>query len=204
MQSLFKDVEAFHTMTGTLVGPFLTLPDANIRTLRENLLKEEFTEFLTALDEQDYVEVCDALVDIVYIACGTALSYGAWNPSIDVATPLLYYADDLVPGFTAATYDARDIVVKAYETVVYAEKTNDPVVIGCAIEMLIHACLGAAKLINMPFLDCWTEIQKSNMAKAGPDGKIRRRDDGKILKPASWSPPNIAAVLSRHGWAGPA
>lgn len=43
----------------------------------------------------------------------------------------------------------------------------------------------------------WREVHRSNMAKVGPDGKVSRRADGKILKPEGWTPPDIAGVLSR-------
>lgn len=42
------------------------------------------------------------------------------------------------------------------------------------------------------------EIHRSNMAKVG-GGK---RFDGKILKPASWTPPNISNELKKQGWTG--
>lgn len=44
------------------------------------------------------------------------------------------------------------------------------------------------------------EIQRSNMAKLGPDGKPMYREDGKIMKPDGWTPPNIKGVLLAHGW----
>ena len=43
----------------------------------------------------------------------------------------------------------------------------------------------------------WEEVMRSNMAKIGPDGKVARRADGKILKPSDWTPPNIEGVLSQ-------
>ena len=42
----------------------------------------------------------------------------------------------------------------------------------------------------------WTAVHASNMAKLGPNGEVRRRADGKILKPEGWTPPDIAAVLA--------
>lgn len=47
----------------------------------------------------------------------------------------------------------------------------------------------------------WLEVHKSNMAKAGPDGVPRRRpEDGKVLKPDGWTPPDIRGVLTAQGW----
>jgi len=39
------------------------------------------------------------------------------------------------------------------------------------------------------------EVHFSNMSKLGPDGKPAYREDGKVLKPEGWQPPNIAKVL---------
>lgn len=41
----------------------------------------------------------------------------------------------------------------------------------------------------------WSEVHRSNMAKIGPSGKINYRADGKVLKPAGWTPPDIAGVI---------
>ena len=47
-----------------------------VRDLRIRLTLEEADEFDTAAREGDIVEVADALGDIVYVAYGSALSYG--------------------------------------------------------------------------------------------------------------------------------
>lgn len=43
------------------------------------------------------------------------------------------------------------------------------------------------------------EVTRSNLAKI-VDGKVLRRDDGKIQKPPGFQPPDIAGVLEAHGW----
>ena len=41
-----------------------------------------------------------------------------------------------------------------------------------------------------------TEVNRSNMAKVG----ATQREDGKILKPPGWTPPDIAGELRKQGW----
>jgi predicted HAD superfamily Cof-like phosphohydrolase len=42
----------------------------------------------------------------------------------------------------------------------------------------------------------WQEVMRSNMAKIDPDtGRVRRREDGKILKPPQWLPPDLARFV---------
>ena len=38
------------------------------------------------------------------------------------------------------------------------------------------------------------EVHRSNMAKL-VDGKVLRREDGKVMKPAGWQPPNLSQFL---------
>lgn len=40
-----------------------------------------------------------------------------------------------------------------------------------------------------------TEVALSNLEKIGPDGKCKKREDGKILKPESWSEPDVLGAL---------
>lgn len=40
------------------------------------------------------------------------------------------------------------------------------------------------------------EVARSNLDKIGPDGTVLRREDGKILKPEGFRPPDIAGVLN--------
>ena len=38
------------------------------------------------------------------------------------------------------------------------------------------------------------EVHRSNMAKL-VDGKVLRREDGKVMKPEGWQPPNLSQFL---------
>jgi predicted HAD superfamily Cof-like phosphohydrolase len=42
------------------------------------------------------------------------------------------------------------------------------------------------------------EVHRSNLAKVG----ATIREDGKILKPPTWTPPDIAGELRKQGWLG--
>lgn len=41
-------------------------------------------------------------------------------------------------------------------------------------------------------------VHDANMAKLYPDGTAKIRDDGKILKPEGWQPPNLKSVVSMY------
>ena len=38
----------------------------------------------------------------------------------------------------------------------------------------------------------WKEVMRTNLAKIDKEtGKVRKREDGKVLKPVGWTPPNL-------------
>ena len=77
MKKQLKAVELFHTTYGLGVSQN---PKANLGTtkneLRFNLMKEENEEYLEAVQNNDLIEVADALGDMLYILCGTILEQG--------------------------------------------------------------------------------------------------------------------------------
>lgn len=45
----------------------------------------------------------------------------------------------------------------------------------------------------------WDEVMRTNFAKIDPDtGKVRKREDGKILKSEGWQPPNLKPYLNKE------
>ena len=122
--SFYTDVRDFHQAFGQRIGDKPEFPDDEERTLRVKLLREEFIEYLDGESFNDLVEVADALADIIYIACGTAVSYG------------------------------------------------------------------------IPLDDVFAEVHRSNMAKL-VDGKVIRREDGKVQKPEGWTSPDVKDVLEK-------
>lgn len=77
MTDYYQDVMEFYNVISHKLMPTTpTLPNEEERLLRFKLLEEEFVEYTEAEDNDDIVEIADALADIIYIACGTAISYG--------------------------------------------------------------------------------------------------------------------------------
>lgn len=56
---------------------------------------------------------------------------------------------------------------------------------------VVVVAVGAAVALGIPFDECWRRVHDSNMAKAG--GPVR--EDGKILKPPGWRPPDLRSAL---------
>lgn len=72
----FRDVLRFHLATGLNVSEVPGLPDPTERALRRTLLQEEMQEYLAAETTDDIAEIAKELADVIYIALGTAVSYG--------------------------------------------------------------------------------------------------------------------------------
>lgn len=75
-ESPYKDLWQFHKAFECPTSLTPKLPDEETRQLRLDLLEEEWEEYLKAEEENDLVEIADALADIIYIAYGTAVAYG--------------------------------------------------------------------------------------------------------------------------------
>jgi predicted HAD superfamily Cof-like phosphohydrolase len=45
----------------------------------------------------------------------------------------------------------------------------------------------------------WKEVMQTNFAKIDRDtGKVRKREDGKVLKPLGWEPPDLKPFLKKQ------
>jgi predicted HAD superfamily Cof-like phosphohydrolase len=77
MQKQLKEVQLFHETYGLGVSSELKADLGNLKNeLRFNLMKEENEEYLEAVQNNNIVEVADALGDMLYILCGTILEHG--------------------------------------------------------------------------------------------------------------------------------
>lgn len=77
MKDKIEAVKQFHTAfkLGYLEAPKADLgQDKNL--LRYKLMREENEEYLEAANNNDLVEVADALGDMLYILCGTIIEHG--------------------------------------------------------------------------------------------------------------------------------
>jgi len=80
----------------------------------------------------------------------------------------------------------------------FSEATTEADLADAVIDMIV-VLIGYGLSRGWPMQALWDEVMQSNMAKIDPaTGKVRRREDGKILKPEGWVPPDIGRVLREH------
>jgi predicted HAD superfamily Cof-like phosphohydrolase len=119
----FRDQEKFMKACGQTVDTF----NNEQFSLYLNLIKEEYNELFTANNEDDRVEMLDALIDILVVTIGAIHSAG---------------------------FDAE----------------------------------GA-----------WREVMSTNFAKIDKEtGLVRKREDGKVLKPVGWTPPELEQFIKKE------
>lgn len=77
MKKQLEAVKLFHESFGLGVSPSIKANLGNkTNILRFELMREENEEYFTAVQNNDIVEVADALGDMLYILCGTILEHG--------------------------------------------------------------------------------------------------------------------------------
>lgn len=77
-----------------------------------------------------------------------------------------------------------------------ALEANDRVEQLDALIDILVVTLGAVRAGSFDGRGAWEEVMKTNFAKIDPiTGKVTKRADGKVLKPADWVEPNLRAFV---------
>ena len=65
------------------------------------------------------------------------------------------------------------------------------------IDILV-VTIGAIHSAGFDAEGAWKEVMNTNFAKIDKEtGKVRKREDGKVLKPVGWTPPNLEPYLKK-------
>lgn len=61
---------------------------------------------------------------------------------------------------------------------------------------MIWVILGYCYMKGYNVDGAWNEVARSNLAKINPvTGKVNKREDGKVLKPEGWTPPQLEQFI---------
>lgn len=72
----------------------------------------------------------------------------------------------------------------------------DIVEVADALTDLLYVVYGAGHAFGIDLDECFQEVHESNMSKLGEEGRAIKREDGKVLKPDTYFPPDLKRVLS--------
>jgi len=75
---------------------------------------------------------------------------------------------------------------------------NDEVEQLDALIDILVVTIGAIHSAGFDGESAWKEVMSTNFAKIDREtGKVRKREDGKVLKPTGWHPPVLSPYLTR-------
>jgi len=67
-----------------------------------------------------------------------------------------------------------------------------------ALVDILVVTIGALHSMGADVEGAWKEVMATNFAKIDKEtGKVRKREDGKVLKPVGWMPPELGQYLSK-------
>ncbi|WP_280195817.1 hypothetical protein [Nocardia farcinica] len=161
--------------------------------LAYRLVEEERDELATALRERDMIETADAIADGLWVRAGLLLRLGLARDYIDLITPSPHPPtwEELPDAAMETVIDELHATDNRLRRAIHARNLIDTDVLG---HRGMYQLSALAVLLRIPLDRVWAEVARSNFAKF-VDGKVIRRDDGKILKPADWTPPDIRGAL---------
>ena len=115
-------------------------------------------------------------------------------------TVFMTAAGQSIPPFNANRSDQSDLYMKLiqeeYTELMDAEAVSDDAEICDACFDLMWVIIGYMKSRGWDCEDIWDEGAKSNLSKIDKvTMRVKKREDGKILKPEGWKPPDFAKFV---------
>ena len=90
-----------------------------------------------------------------------------------------------------------DLITEEYSELKDAIEQNDRVEQLDALVDILVVTMGAIRAAGWDGEAAWKEVMDTNFAKIDPDtGKVRKREDGKVLKPEGWKAPELAQFVN--------
>jgi predicted HAD superfamily Cof-like phosphohydrolase len=105
-------------------------------------------------------------------------------------------SDELQGTFTQQAMMYHDLIKEEFFELAMAIRKFDMVETADACADLIWVIEGLCHSLGIPLQKVWDEVARSNMSKC-INGKLIKREDGKVLKPDTYSPPDIKTILTK-------
>ena len=103
--------------------------------------------------------------------------------------------DQSVTGDQAQFDMYMDLIDEEYKELKDAD--DDVETLDALIDILV-VTIGAIHSAGWDAEGAWKEVMSTNFAKIDKEtGKVRKREDGKVLKPIGWVPPELAPFVSK-------
>ena len=105
--------------------------------------------------------------------------------------------DQSVEGFNQSQFSLyANLIKEEFTELNEAINNNDQVETLDALIDILVVTIGAIHSMGADGEGAWKEVMATNFAKIDKEtGKVRKREDGKVLKPIGWTPPNLSPFL---------
>ena len=88
------------------------------------------------------------------------------------------------------------LIKEEYDELITAIFDDDKVEQLDALVDILVVTMGAIRAGGMNGEGAWKEVMDTNFAKIDPNtGKVRKREDGKVLKPEGWKAPDLKQFI---------
>lgn len=107
--------------------------------------------------------------------------------------------DQTVEGFNQSQFELYvNLIAEEVNELSDAIKQEDAVETLDALIDILVVTIGAVHSMGADAEGAWKEVMASNLSKIDPvTGTVRKREDGKVLKPANWRAPNLKPYVSK-------
>jgi len=105
--------------------------------------------------------------------------------------------DQTVDKFNELQYSMYiKLIDEEHQELLEATLSDDRVEQLDALIDILVVTIGAIHSAGFDAEGAWKEVMKTNFAKVDYDtGKVRKREDGKVLKPVGWKSPELAQFI---------
>jgi len=107
--------------------------------------------------------------------------------------------DQTVEGFNQEQFKMYlGLIEEEYKELKEAVNNHDQLETLDALIDILVVTIGTIHSAGYDAEGAWKEVKSTNFAKIDKEtGKVRKRDDGKVLKPIGWVPPELAPFVSK-------
>ena len=108
--------------------------------------------------------------------------------------------DQSVDEFNSQQFELyKNLIEEEFNELVVAESNKNQVEQLDALIDILVVTIGAIHSMGADAEGAWKEVMRTNFAKIDKDtGKVRKREDGKFLKPDGWTAPNLKPFVSKE------
>ena len=89
----------------------------------------------------------------------------------------------------------KELIKEEFEELEKAYAERNIVAVADACGDMVVCIMNLCNTLGINFPAVYHEIVRSNMTKIPDDGVVLRREDGKVMKPFTYVPPNISRAI---------